>query len=126
MINVAALLAWIAANWLNVAIVGGAAAYVGYENRDKLKTMFGAKPATDTSVAGLSTIEEIVAKIHNLPIVQQLGITIDDIKRTADCGMLVRLSNRIDQLPEPQRQEGRAAIAKLTTLVIQGPDKPAT
>lgn len=119
MINTAALLAWLAANWLPL-VGAAAAAFIGYDNWDKIKphlpTWLGGGTAAEDGTGG-----DILDKLQNLPIVKQLEITASDIKRTGRAGLLIKIGDWVEEIPEAaEKEKCRAAYSTLFNAIVVG------
>jgi hypothetical protein len=110
----ASLIAFLTLNWLPI-VLGIAGVFLVYQNKDAIAAKLGVKGID------LPSGSDIIAQIQSLPLIQQLNIGVDDIKRAAESSMLIVISNRVDDLPEPDRTEGRSAVAVLARLIVQGP-----
>ncbi|MGD9635708.1 MAG: hypothetical protein AB7G28_26360 [Pirellulales bacterium] len=126
MINTAALLAFLAANWVPIviALAGG---YVVYQNRDAIKAKLGMKSAAEGDDAAPNGLEALIARFQNLPIVKQLEITADDIQRTGRSAVLIKVGDWVEEIEDPAtKADCQAAYSKLfNAIVVTTGDAPA-
>ncbi len=112
-----AVLAFLTANWLPI-VAGVAIVYL--LGGDKAKEKIAALKGNVTTDMG-----DVVTAISNLSIVKQLQIEKGSIERTLQSGMLIKIENYVETLPEAAKAEGRSALEVLAKLVVVPPADPA-